>query len=150
MDVIKLNYAGVEEWRYPIARILQENSLVIVVEAFFARPDMDLGYTTFKQGDRFVEYFFADEWYNIFAIYDRDNQQHKGWYCNICRPARWTAAQIECADLALDLWISPTHEVQLLDEEQFLALPLTAEERQQAKLALEQLLMLNQEESLPL
>lgn len=150
MDVIKLNYAGVEEWRYPINRVLQENSVMIVVEAFFARPDMDLGYTTFKQGDRFVEYFFAHEWYNIFAIYDRDSQQHKGWYCNLCRPAQWTTEKIECADLALDLWISPTHEVQLLDEEQFLALPLTAEERQQTKLALEQLLMLNQEESLPL
>ena len=57
------------------------------LEAFFDRDDMELGYTVFKRGDRFVETYYDDRWYNVFAVYDRDDGGLMGWYCNICRPA---------------------------------------------------------------
>ena len=53
---------------------------------------------------RFVEYFFADRWYNIFAIYDRDDGKIKGWYCNIGMPALIEDGLVSYVDLALDLW----------------------------------------------
>lgn len=91
---------------------------------------MDLGYATFKRGDRFVEYFYTDRWYNVFTIYDRDDGAHKGWYCNICRPAQISKTAVRCDDLALDVWVDSDGRIVLLDEEEFAALDLSAPERE--------------------
>ena len=104
MVVRKLNAQGVEVWRYDVAQVLAQDSQSIQIEAFFKLPaDRDLGYVVFKQNDRAVESFYSHRWYNVFAIYDRDHGRLKGWYCNICRPAQWTAEAISCDDLELEL-----------------------------------------------
>ncbi len=148
MLVRKLDHAGREVWRYP-AVVVREDPGAIVVEANFNRDDLDLGFTTFKRGDRFVETFYNDRWYNVFAVYDRDSGALKGWYANICRPATWDAGQIDCQDLALDVWIDPDGRVTLLDEDEFAALPLTGAERSQARQALDRLLALAAAHALP-
>ena len=145
MIVRKLNAEGVEVWRYEIARVLAETSQSIQVEAFFKLPaDRDLGYVVFKQNDRAVETFYRQRWYNVFAIYDRDDGQLKGWYCNICRPATWTAEAISCDDLELDVWVpyddggaEGVGQPLILDEEEFLALHLPHDARMQAQIAVE-------------
>jgi uncharacterized protein len=148
LTVYKLDHEGNEVWQYP-ARILARGSHFIRLEAYFDRPDMDLGFTTFKQGDRFVEYFYSNRWYNLFAVYDRDDGRLKGWYANICRPARIEATAVRCEDLALDLWVAPDGHTILLDEAEFEALPLTAHERTQSQVAVQQLLRLVEERRLP-
>ena len=137
--VYKLDHDGRDIWQYP-ARILERNENSIRLEAFFNRDDMPLGYTTFKRGDRFVEYFYTDRWYNLFAVYDRDDGALKGWYCNVCRPAQISEAAVRCADLALDVWVSPAGEVTVRDEDEFAALPLAEHERRPALEALQSLL----------
>ena len=77
-DEVTYEYEGDELRR-------DENS--ITLEALFNRDDMPFMDVVFKKGDRFVEYYYSDRWYNIFAIYDRDDGQLKGWYCNIGKPA---------------------------------------------------------------
>ncbi len=138
MIVHKLDENGRPVWQYP-AQILERTPTSIRLEAFFNRDDMDLGFAAFNRGDRFVEYFYTDRWYNIFAVYSRDNGTLKGWYCNICRPAEIGETAVHCQDLALDLWVAPSGQTTILDEDEFAALNLTQTERTHSLNALQRL-----------
>lgn len=148
LTVYKLDEHGREVWRYP-ARMLARDESYVQLEAFFNRDDMDLGYTTFKRGDRFIEYFYSDRWYNIFAIYERDSAALKGWYCNVCRPAGLGEDGVRCEDLALDMWVSPAGDLTVLDEDEFEALAISADDRDQALEALKELQALAERRALP-
>ena len=136
--VRKLNLDEEEKIRYP-GRVLERTASAVVLEAFFSRERMELGFVTLKPGDRFVEYFYADRWYNVFVIYDVDNGRLKGWYCNITRPAVIADGQVSAVDLALDLWIASDGSARALDEDEFAALPLAPEEKAAARAALDEL-----------
>lgn len=138
ITIHKHNHLGHETLRYP-AQLLSRAATTIVVEAIFNRERMELGYVTLVPGDRFVEHFYSDRWYNVFAIYAGENGALKGWYCNITRPARISEGEVHADDLALDYFVRPDGEEFILDEEEFAALPLTAEERAQARAALSEL-----------
>ena len=99
----------------------------VKLEALFTREDMPFMDVVFKKGDRFVEYYYFDRWYNIFAIYDRDDGKIKGWYCNIGMPAVMEGNLVSYVDLALDLWVSTDGRQTVLDEDEFQALNLNAE-----------------------
>ena len=99
-----------------------ENS--ITLEALFTRDDMPFMDVVFKKGDRFVEYYYSDRWYNIFAIYDRDDGKLKGWYGNVGMPAVIEDDLVSYVDLALDLWVSVDGKQTVLDEDEFEALKL--------------------------
>ncbi len=148
VTVYKLDENGRIVWHYP-AEVCERNAAHVRLQAFFNRDDMDLGYTVFKRGDRFIEYFYADRWYNVFAVHDRDNGSLKGWYCNVCRPAKLSTTAVHCEDLALDVWVTPTGQTTILDEDEFEALDLNEFERRNGRLALETLLNLAQAGELP-
>jgi len=99
----------------------------ITLEALFTRDDMPFMDVVFKKGDRFVEYYYSDRWYNIFEVYDRDDGQIKGWYCNVGRPAVIEDGAVSYVDLALDLWVSVDGKQTILDEDEFEALNLNDE-----------------------
>lgn len=148
ITVYKLDVDGREVWRYP-ATVLTRTRDHVRLQAAFNRDDMDLGYTTFKRGDRFIEYFYSDRWYNIFVVYDRDDGALKGWYCNVCRPAQITETAVRCDDLALDVWVGPDGRTHVLDEDEFAALPLDETERRNGREALDKLLEMAQHSQLP-
>ena len=102
-----------------------ENS--VTLEALFTRDDLPFMDVVFKKGDRFVEYYYADRWYNIFEIYDRDDGQVKGWYCNVGMPAIIEDGMVSYVDLALDLWVSTDGKQTVLDEDEFAELKLNDE-----------------------
>ena len=114
-----------------------ENS--ITLEALFTRDDMPFMDVVFKKGDRFVEYYYSDRWYNIFAIYDRDGGQIKGWYCNVGMPAVIEDSVVSYVDLALDLWVSADGKQTVLDEDEFEELNLDAGLRADALNGLEEM-----------
>ena len=149
-DIIvrKLNLEGEEKINYP-GRVLERTASAVVLEAFFSRERMELGYVTLKPGDRFVEYFYADRWYNVFVIYDVDDGRLKGWYCNITRPAIIAGGEVSAVDLELDLWIEPDGRAQVLDEDEFAALPLAPGEAAAARAALDELRALAAERAGP-
>lgn len=91
---------------------------VIVIKAIWERPDLDLGYTTFENGDIFTEYYYGNHWYNVFTIHSR-YQKLRGWYCNITKPAVITPMKIDYVDLFLDLWITPQGKIIELDQDEF-------------------------------
>lgn len=127
---VKHEYEGV---------ILQRDERSIVLEALFDRGDMPFMDVVFKKGDRFVEYYYSDRWYNIFVIHDRDDEQVKGWYCNIGLPAVFEDGLVSYVDLALDLWVSVSGEQTVLDEDEFESLQLSDEWRHGALNGLEEL-----------
>jgi protein associated with RNAse G/E len=134
-----MDSVGVERWRYEGVVILttptsiklqaQYNNRLTKIDTLHIRP-----------GDIFLETFFSDRWYNIFAIFNGDNRGFKGWYCNITRPASIEATRVIAEDLALDLVVYPDLRWKVLDEEEFAAIELGPEERARARLALEELI----------
>jgi uncharacterized protein len=129
-EKVQIEYEGDE---------LHRDAHSITLEALFTREDMPFMDVTFKKGDRFVEYYYSDRWYNIFVIYDRDDGKLKGWYCNIGKPALIEAHVVSYVDLALDLWVSTNGQQTVLDEDEFEALDLTEELRQNALRGLDEL-----------
>lgn len=119
----KKNLAEEVTWQYD-GVILRREPDRVVLEALFNRPDMPFMDIVLKENDRFVETFFSDRWYNIFEIYDRDDGQVKGWYCNIGKPAVIADDVVSYVDLALDLWVSAAGKQTVLDEDEFEALAL--------------------------
>jgi len=109
--------------------VLSRDEHFIKLEAPFTRDDMPFMDVVFKKGDRFVEQYYTDRWYNVFAIHDRDDGKVKGWYCNIGEPAVIEDGVVSYVDLALDLWVSVDGKQTVLDEDEFEALNLNEETR---------------------
>ncbi len=126
MKILKKNLAEETTWQYD-GEVLDQGDNFITVEAFFNRDDMPFQEIVLKRNDRFVETFYTDKWYNIFAIYDRDDGQLKGWYCNITKPAVVDADSVAYVDLALDLWVAANGKQTVLDEDELEELKLGEE-----------------------
>ncbi len=138
ITVLKRDVSGVVTWQYSGVLLRREINR-LVLEAYFNRPDLPFLDVVLKEGDRFVETFFTNRWYNVFEIYDRDDGQIKGWYCNIARPAEVGDGFVSYVDLALDLWVAADGRQVVMDEEEFLALHLDAGTRRNARQALREL-----------
>ncbi len=140
ITVHKLDARGAETWRYA-GRLLEQTDSAVRLEAVFDRPDADLAGLQLRRGDRFVETFYTDRWYNVFAVHDADDDRLKGWYCNVTRPARLSpdGRHLYAEDLAIDLIVFPDGRWQVLDEEEYAALDIPLEERRHALRALAEL-----------
>jgi protein associated with RNAse G/E len=131
VKVQKKNPAGEVKYEYE-GEVLRRDEYSIVLQALFDRADMPFMDTVFKTGDIFIEYYFTDRWYNIFAIMDREDGKPKGWYCNVGEPAVIEDGVVSYVDLALDLWVSINGKQTVLDEEEFEQLNLTEDLRANA------------------
>ncbi len=140
VTVHKLDDRGHETWRYT-GGVLERTATRLRLEARFDRQDISLPGLRLRRGDRFVETFFTDRWYNVFAVHDVDDGRLKGWYCNVTRPARLSqdGEHVYAEDLALDLIVLPDGRWQVMDEEEYAALDLSLDERRQALHALAEL-----------
>jgi len=136
--VIKQNPKGEETWRYD-GRVVERGKRHIVIEAFFDRMDMDLHGLPLCKGDRFIETYFFDRWYNIFEIYDRIDGRLKGWYCNVSSPATKNGSELSYRDFALDLLVFPDGTQIVLDEDEFAAISLPPRDHKAALAALVEL-----------
>jgi predicted RNA-binding protein associated with RNAse of E/G family len=136
--VYKLGLDGRVTWQYE-GRVLHRDANQVTLEAFFNREDAPFMGILLKRGDRFVETFYSDRWYNIFEIYDRDDGGLKGWYCNVGKPATIADGSVSYVDLALDLWVAADGAQAVLDEDEFEALGLDEATREMALRGLEEL-----------
>jgi predicted RNA-binding protein associated with RNAse of E/G family len=137
ITIRKLDHAGNQVLAYP-GQVLRRDGRTIVLRTGWDRASLDLGFVVLEPGDRWTEYFYADRWYNIFEIHASDGRL-KGWYCNVTRPAHIGKDEVSAKDLALDLWVAPDGEPQVLDEDEFAALSLRPAEREAARQALAEL-----------
>ena len=138
ITVHKLNEQGVEVFHYS-GMLIDEQGTSLTLEARFERSDVHFFGVTFREGDRFVETYFIDRWFNIFEIHDAGDDHIKGWYCNVTRPARIEQGHIYAEDLALDLLVTPDGLVRVLDEDEFEEMELGESDRKNALSALEEL-----------
>jgi uncharacterized protein len=139
ITVIKRNLEGREVMRYS-GMVLSKGPGGITLEANFEHADVPVANIVLRRGDRFIETYYTDRWYNIFEIHNRENDRLKGWYCNIGKPAVAEGTDIiSYIDLALDLWVAADGTQTVLDEDEFAALDLDAETRSQARAALAEL-----------
>jgi protein associated with RNAse G/E len=138
IQIVKLNPRREETWRYTGRILIQENNH-IVLEAFFNRDDMNLHGMPLCRGDRFVETYFTDRWYNQFEIFARQTGERRGWYCNITLPADFDGQTLSYVDLALDLLVFPDGRQVVLDEDEFAALDIPDDVRRGAWAALAEL-----------
>src|SRR6266498_3798824 len=128
IKVQKKNLAGKVTYEYE-GILLSRDEHSVTLEALFDRVDMPFIDVVFRTGDRFVETYYTDRWYNIFAIHDQEDGKIKGWYCNIGKPAVIEDNVVSYVDLALDLWVSVDGKQTVLDEDEFEALALNEELR---------------------
>lgn len=136
--VDKFDPQGQLKWSYT-GEVIERGKNHLVLEAYFDRDDTPFMDTSLKRGDRFVETYYTDRWYNVFEIHDRDDGALKGWYCNITRPSKFSDGRVEYVDLFLDLWVSVDGRQTVLDEDEFLAADLDEETRREARKALNEL-----------
>ncbi len=138
IKVQKKNPAGEVTYEYE-GVLLSRDKTSVKLEALFDRADMPFMDVIFKMGDRFVEFYYTDRWYNIFVIHDGTDGKIKGWYCNIGKPAVIEDGAVSYVDLALDLWVSADGKQTVLDEDEFEALKLNEELRTGALKGLDEL-----------
>lgn len=138
ITVIKLDIHGQETWKYR-GELLHRGCNTVILEAHFDREDTLFHGMLLGKGDRFVETYYTDRWYNIFEIHARNDDQLRGWYANIAYPAEITGNTLSYIDLALDLLVFPDGRQVILDEAEFAALPLSPQVRSQANAALSEL-----------
>jgi predicted RNA-binding protein associated with RNAse of E/G family len=139
IKIHKLDAKGNEQWRYE-GIVQEEDDTRITLEAYFDHEEVEFEGIQLRRGDRFVETFYFDRWYNIFAIYDGKTDEFKGWYCNITRPARIEMNHLYAEDLALDLIVFPDRTYQVVDQDEFEALNLSRSDRSKALYALDELI----------
>lgn len=138
ITVVKLDVSGKVTWSYP-GHILSYQGSRIILEATFDREDMLFHGMPLCRGDRFIETYYTDRWYNVYEIHSRVDDALRGWYCNVSSPARLEADRLIYTDLALDLLVFPDGRQIVLDEDEFAMLKLTPREREQALAALSEL-----------
>ena len=138
LTIIKCDATGKEVWKYP-GTVLKQKENLCLIEAFFDKPDFLFNGMLFTKGDRFLELYYSDRWYNLLEIYDHLSGDLKGWYCNLTYPARIENGKIVWEDLALDLLVFPDGRQLLLDEDEYAELDLPESEKGRVEQALQEL-----------
>jgi uncharacterized protein len=134
----KLDAQGLETFRYR-GQVLARSPRGVLLEAVFTPERVVVDKMALLRGDRFVELYLNDRWYNILQMYRGSSPQIKGWYCNVARPAVFEDGQVSFIDLALDLLVYPDGRQVVLDKDEFEALALDAGTRKQALASLKAL-----------
>jgi protein associated with RNAse G/E len=135
ITVRKLNEKGQETWRYQ-GQLLEHEDDQIILQAFFDRQDTHVAGMTLAKGDRFLEFWYRERWYNFFEIHAREDDHLRGWYCNIGYVQDFTEQEISYIDLALDLLVFPNGRQVVLDEDEFATLEISPQVRSKALAAL--------------
>ena len=138
ITIVKQDANGREVLRYD-GQVLARGATWVKLEALFQYDDKPVGAIVFRRGDRFVEWHYADRWYNVFEVHAAGSDRVKGWYCNVCYPPELGPALIRYRDLALDLVVLPDGRQEVLDEDEFAELDISAADRQAARAALAEL-----------
>ena len=82
MRKLRPDRSEVFSWAGEVLRCDDES---IVLRAEFNVDQVELGFTTFRRGDIFVEFYYWQRWFNIFQISAPDGTL-KGWYANLGQP----------------------------------------------------------------
>lgn len=99
-----------------------------------------MGRVMVEIGDRFVETYYSDRWYNVFEISDPFGSQPKVMYFNIAKPASIEVDLLRWVDMELDVLVYPNGEADLLDIDEFGILDLDFETQRMCWQAVQQII----------
>src|SRR5690606_22484169 len=114
--------------RYPDGRVkatwpaapLLSSGPCRVIAATWSRAETVVGPLRFAPGDVLVERYDEDQWFNVFAVWDRLARSLRGFYVNVSSPVREEVAAgritLAYTDLGLDFVVT-RDEVHALDAE---------------------------------
>ncbi|MCH8066673.1 MAG: DUF402 domain-containing protein [Chloroflexi bacterium] len=119
ITVVKYDHAGVEIFRYP-GKVLSRAETRLDIEAIFQAEDNVFHGISFNQGDRFLETYYSDRWYNIMRRELPNGGGLYGWYCNVTTPAEYDGQNIRYVDLDLDVIVDARLVATVVDEDEFL------------------------------
>jgi hypothetical protein len=131
ITVTKVGHHGRAVISYPGDLVYADEAHLVARCLWTESTTLDLGPFALQPGDIFIENYYSERWFNIFAIYDRLGRI-KGWYCNITRLIELADNEIRWHDLALDLLVLPDGRQILKDEADFDQLDLSDSIRSQA------------------
>jgi len=129
LKIIK-HHAGSEKIYSWSGQVLSETLNMRRLNAWFNGNPGYVGKVLLEPGDRFVETYFTDRWYNFFQIYAGQSDVLKCFYFNLSRPAVFYEDRIEWEDLALDLIVYPDGQKELIDQDEFARLNIDEKTRQ--------------------
>lgn len=138
IKIIKQDYLGRNVWEYS-GNLLEIQENRIIIEAFFDRGETRVDQLYLQEGDKFIETYFLDKWFNIYEILVQQDGPIKAWYCNISFPAEFFGNTLVYRDLELDLLVYPDGRRKVLDMDDFISLPIDSQVRTAALEALNEL-----------
>jgi protein associated with RNAse G/E len=116
IHVRKLRPDGSEVFSWN-GQVLRCDADGIVLRAEFNVDVVELGFTTFRRGDVFIEFYWWGRPYNVFQI-STPAGELKGGYANLGLPAELGDGELCYVDLALDVWARPDGTYAVLDEDE--------------------------------
>ena len=132
ITILKRDLHGSIRWQYS-GNVITKTKEKILLEAIFDREPTPVGDIIINPGDRFIETYFTDRWYNILEIHDRLDDHIKGWYSDIGNPVQTPIGKIlYFDDLELDLWVNPDGQQLVLDLKKFNSLDVDQKTREQS------------------
>ena len=135
ITITKCDHHGAPQIAYP-GRVVYADEQVLVARCVWSlQKTYRLGAFEIVEGDLLIECYYAEHWFNVFAVYNPAGRL-KGWYCNITYPTTLAHQQLQWHDLALDLLVLPNGTQHILDRDEFCSLSISAADRAQAEAAL--------------
>jgi protein associated with RNAse G/E len=115
--VRSLKYDGTLSRSWPAAiESMHEN--MIVLRGVFEQTVQHEGLGNITAGTVSLEYFWSDQWYNVFKFVRPGGELHCH-YCNIALPAKWSERELSFVDLDVDIVVDADNSVKVLDEDEF-------------------------------
>jgi predicted RNA-binding protein associated with RNAse of E/G family len=103
-----------------LLRNVTAKSLTIQSRLSVSQPRQIAGQIIAETGYWAIWFVFRDKWFDVGKFYD-ESKKWVGYYCDIVKPVRRLMSSSKTAvltDLFLDIWITPSGEVYVLDEDE--------------------------------
>lgn len=120
--VVKVSPEGEAVTEYPATVAISHcGDEWVCVEARWTFRSLNIDGLIFEPGDRLLEWFSRDHWYNVFAIYSPEGE-YRGCYANVTYPTRYdpvtSPPTLAWHDLYLDVIALPDGSYVIRDEDE--------------------------------
>jgi len=118
MITVRANkYDGSEHRSWNATLLRQEGSLLVLDGTFDEEIKHDL-LGTIASGTKSIEYYWLDQWYNIFRFAEPTGEL-RSYYCNVNVPPSFDGQVLSYVDLDIDILVEPDLSYRIVDLEDF-------------------------------
>ena len=123
VTVVKVSHSGERLFSYSGQVVYADDRVVVARCPWPLEKTVEVGPVGFGPGDISVEFYYLDQWFNVFAVHDARGVL-KAWYANVTAPVEVADGEIRWRDMALDVLVLPDGTQSLLDRDEFESLAL--------------------------